>query len=171
MQLAHWQCSPADDVLVFQTDILDHAVEVTGQVEVRLWVSSSAPDTDFTIKLLDVYPPSADYPDGCAINLAHGILRMRFRNSFDQPQLMEPDAIYPIRIFSFPTSNLFAAGHRIRVDISSSNFPHFDVNPNTGVPAGQACTPVIAHNCVHTNRHAPSHIVLPVISPARDFPA
>jgi putative CocE/NonD family hydrolase len=162
--------SDRDDVLVFQTDPLERAVEVTGQVEALLWVSSSAPDTDFTIKLLDVYPPSADYPDGCAINLAHGILRMRFRHSFDQPQRMEPDAIYPIRILSFPTSNLFAAGHRIRVDISSSNFPHFDVNPNTGVAAGQACTPVIAHNCVHTNRHAPSHIVLPVIGPARDFP-
>jgi hypothetical protein len=152
-----------DDVLVFETEPLAQAIEVTGQVEARLWVSSSAPDTDFTIKLVDVYPPGADYPDGCAINLAHGILRMRFRNSFEQPELMEPDVIYPIQIRAFPTSNLFAAGHRLRIEISSSNFPHFDVNPNTGAPAGQPSTPVVAHNRVHTNRRHPSHVVLPII--------
>lgn len=151
------------DVLRFQTEPLDAAVELTGQVVARLWVSSSAPDTDFTIKLLDVYPPSADYPEGCAINLAHGILRMRFRDSFEQPTLMEADAVYQIQIPAYPTSNRFAAGHRIRIDISSSNFPHFDVNPNTGAPAGSPSTPVVAHNRIYLERGRPSQILLPVI--------
>ncbi|HZX27753.1 MAG TPA: CocE/NonD family hydrolase [Telluria sp.] len=151
------------DVLVFQTEVLREPVEVTGQIVAHLWVSSSAPDTDFTVKLVDVYPPSKDYPDGCAINLAHGILRMRFRESFDQPRLMQPDDIYKIRIPCFPTSNRFAAGHRIRIDISSSNFPHFDINPNTGAPAGTPSTPVVARNRIHLDRDHPSHVVLPVV--------
>ena len=151
------------DVLVFETAPLARAVEVTGQVVAHLWVSSSARDTDFTIKLLDVYPPSADYPDGCAINLAHGILRMRFRDSYEHAAPMEAHVVYPIQIPSFPTSNLFQAGHRIRIDISSSNFPHFDVNPNTGAPAGTPSEPVVAHNRIHLDRERPSHIVLPVI--------
>lgn len=151
-----------DDVLVFQTQPLAGAVEVTGQVVANLWVSSSAPDTDFTIKLLDVYPPSEDYPNGCAINLAHGILRMRFRESFDRATLMEPDVVYQIQLATYPTSNLFAKGHRIRIDISSSNFPHFDVNPNTGAPAGTLSEPVVARNRIHVNRDQPSHVVLPI---------
>jgi putative CocE/NonD family hydrolase len=151
------------DVLVFETAPLESAVELTGQVVAKLWVSSSARDTDFTIKLLDVYPPSADYPDGCAINLAHGILRMRFRDSFEYPTPMEADAVYQIQIPAYPTSNRFEAGHRIRIDISSSNFPHFDANPNTGAPAGTASVPVVAHNRVYLDRSRPSHVVLPVI--------
>ncbi|GAB3464959.1 CocE/NonD family hydrolase [Massilia terrae] len=151
------------DVLVFQTAPLAEAVEVTGQLVARLWVSSSALDTDFTIKLLDVYPPSADYPEGCAINLTHGILRMRFRDSFEHPTLLEPDAVYQIEIPTYPTSNLFAAGHRIRIDISSSNFPHFDVNPNTGAPAGTVSEPVVAHNRLFVGHGRPSAILLPVI--------
>jgi putative CocE/NonD family hydrolase len=152
-----------DDVLVLQTEPLERAVEVTGCIVAHLWVSSSARDTDFTIKLVDVYPPSDDYPDGCAINLAHGILRMRFRDGFERSALMEPDATYAIQIQAFPTSNLFAAGHRIRLDIASSNFPHFDVNPNTGAPAGQPSAPVVAHNRVYMDRSRPSHIVLPLV--------
>lgn len=152
-----------DDVLVFQTDPLEHAVEVTGPIVARLWVSSSAVDTDFTIKLIDVYPPSDDYPAGYAMNLTHGILRLRFRSSSTHPELMEPHAIYAIEIQAFPTSNLFAVGHRIRLDVSSSNFPHFDVNPNSGAPAGEASDPIIARNCVHFAPDRPSHIVLPVV--------
>ena len=153
-----------DDVLVFQTDPLDHAVEVTGPIVARLWVSSSAVDTDFTIKLIDVYPPSQDYSDGYAMNLTHGILRLRFRSSSAHPELMEPHAIYAIEIQAFPTSNLFAAGHRIRLDVSSSNFPHFDVNPNSGAPAGEASAPIIAQNSVHFAPDRPSHILLPVVA-------
>jgi hypothetical protein len=148
------------DVLVFQNQPLDEALEVTGPVRARLWGASSALDTDFTIKLLDVYPPSADYPHGCAVNLTHGILRMRFRDSFEQPVPMEPDAVYQIEIQAFPTSNLFAAGHRVRVDISSSNFPHFDINPNSGAPAAEPSTPVVAENRVWCDRTRPSHVLL-----------
>lgn len=155
------------DVLVFQTAPLESALEVTGQIVVKLWVSSSAFDTDFTIKVLDVYPPNEDFPEGCAINLTHGILRMRFRDSFEHPTLLEPDAVYQIEIPSYPTSNLFAAGHRIRVDISSSNFPHFDVNPNTGAPAGIVSTPVVARNCVFVGHGRPSSVILPVIPSGR----
>jgi putative CocE/NonD family hydrolase len=151
------------DVLVFQTEPLPSALEVTGQVVARLWVSSSALDTDFTIKVLDVYPPNEDYPEGCAINLAHGILRMRFRDSFEHPTPLDPDAVYQIEIPCYPTSNLFAAGHRIRIDISSSNFPHFDVNPNTGAPAGTFSAPRVAHNRVFVGNGRPSHVVLPII--------
>ena len=110
------------DVLVFQTDPLTGDLEVTGPVSVSLWVSSSAVDTDFTAKLLDVYPPSHDYPQGYALNLTDGVLRAKFRDSWTQPQLMEPGRVYPITIHLYPTSNLFARGHRIRLDISSSNF-------------------------------------------------
>lgn len=151
------------DVLTFQTEPLAEAVEVTGPISARLWVSSSALDTDVTIKLVDVYPPSPDYPAGYAMNLTHGVLRLRFRESFDQPVLMVPGEIYDVAIEGFPTSNLFAAGHRIRLDIASSNFPHFDVNPNTGAPAGEASEPIVAENRVHLGPATPSHILLPVV--------
>jgi putative CocE/NonD family hydrolase len=151
------------DVLVFETAPLDVAIEVTGPVAVRLWVSSTAVDTDFTIKLLDVYPPNPDYPDGFAMNLTHGILRLRFRNSFEHPELMIPGHLYEVVITAFPTSNLFQAGHRIRLDVSSSNFPHFDVNPNTGAPAGEVGPTVVAHNRVHFGPATPSRLLLPIM--------
>ena len=125
------------DVLVFQTPPLEEDIEITGPITVRLWVSSSAPDTDFTAKLLDIYPPNVDYPDGYHMNLVDTILRCRYRESWTQPAMMTPSEVYPITIPLPPTSNLFKAGHRIRIDISSSNFPRFDVNPNTGEPMGR----------------------------------
>lgn len=150
------------DVLVFETPPLDGDVELTGSVVAHLHVASSAVDTDFTIKLVDVHPPSADYPRGYAMNLAHGILRARFRNGFATPEPMEPGSVYMLSIPTFPTSNLFLAGHRIRIEVSSSNFPHFDVNPNSdwrlpGAP------PQVARNRIHVDRDHPSHVVLPVI--------
>lgn len=150
------------DVLVFETPPLDGDVELTGSVVAHLHVASSAVDTDFTIKLVDVHPPSADYPQGYAMNLAHGILRARFRNGFETPEPMEPGSVYMLSIPTFPTSNLFLAGHRIRIEVSSSNFPHFDVNPNSdwrlpGAP------PQVARNRIHVDREHPSHVVLPVI--------
>ena len=151
------------DVLVFQTEPLAEDVEVTGPITARLWVSSSAPDTDFTAKLVDVHPPNADYPLGFAMNLCDGILRARFRNGFEKEELMEQGQAYPITITLFPTSNLFKAGHRIRLDIASSNFPHFDVNPNTGAPQGQPGPAVPADNTVHHDAAHPSHLVLPVV--------
>jgi putative CocE/NonD family hydrolase len=151
------------DVLVFQTPPLREPVEVTGPIEVRLWVSSDAPDTDFTAKLVDVYPPSADYPNGYHLGLTDSILRARYRNGFERAEMMEPGAVYPIRLVLPPTCNLFAAGHRIRVDISSSNFPRFDLNPNTGEPMGRHTRTRPAHNTLHFDRDHPSHVILPLI--------
>ncbi|MBL8642761.1 MAG: CocE/NonD family hydrolase [Rhodospirillaceae bacterium] len=152
-----------DDVLVFETAPLAQDTEVTGPISLKLWVSSSAVDTDVIVKLIDVYPPNADYPRGYAMNLTHGILRLRFRETFDAPVLMTPGTVYEITIQGFPTSNLFKRGHRIRLDVASSNFPHFDVNPNTGAPAGTESTPVVARNTIHTGSSTPSHILLPLV--------
>jgi putative CocE/NonD family hydrolase len=151
------------DVLVFRTSPLTEDVEVTGAIEANLWVATDGPDTDFTIKLIDVYPPSADYPEGFALNLTDGILRCRYRDSWERPSLMTPGETYPIKVTAFPTSNLFKKGHRIRLDISSSNFPHFDVNPNTGAPEGTGMTRRIARNTVFVDSGRPSHVLLPVI--------
>lgn len=154
------------DVLVFQTEPLAEDVEITGPVEVRLWISSDAPDTDFTMKLVDVYPPNADYPQGFEMNITDGILRARYRDSWEEPTLMEPGTVYELVIQPFPTSNLFARGHRIRLDISSSNFPHFDLNFNTGEPEGQATRSRVARNTIWLDAAHPSHVVLPVVPAA-----
>ena len=158
------------DVLVFETPPLNADLEVTGPVVVNLWISSSAPDTDFTAKLIDVYPPSADYPSGFAMNLTDGIIRARYRRSWERPELMVPGTVYPVRIEAFPTSNRFVRGHRIRLDISSSNFPHFDANPNTGEPEGRSRSRRVATNRIYLEAAHPSHVVLPV-SPARPGPS
>lgn len=154
-----------EDVLVFETAPLARDTEVTGSIVAHLHVSSTAVDTDFTIKLVDVYPANEDYPEGYALNLAHGILRARFRNSFEHPQPMEPGKVHAVTIRAFPTSNLFRAGHRIRVEVSSSNFPHFDVNPNSDwrVPDAPA---QIARNSIYVDRNYPSRIVLPIMPDA-----
>ncbi len=151
------------DVLVFQTPALEADVEVTGPIAANLFISSDCPDTDFTIKLVDVHPPNADYPDGFAMNVADGILRVRYRDSWEKPSLMTPGTVYRIQVTAFPTSNLFVRGHRIRVDVSSSNFPHFDVNPNTGEPEARATSLRIATNRVYLDASRPSHIILPII--------
>ena len=150
------------DVLTFQTPPLDEAVEVTGPVRVRLWASSSAVDTDFTAKLIDVYPPSPEFPEGLAINITDSIIRARYRNGYDKPEFMEPGVAYEFEFELYPTSNIFAAGHRIRVDISSSNWPRFDVNHNTGAPLGTDRTYEVAHQTIHHSRERASCIILPV---------
>jgi putative CocE/NonD family hydrolase len=160
----HLPLAQRSDVLVFETEPLDQAVEVTGAIEVRLWISSSAVDTDFTAKLLDVYPPNPDYPDGYALNLVDSIQRARYRDSVTEPALLQPGEACELRIQLYPTSNLFAAGHRIRLDVSSSNFPRFDVNPNTGEPLGRSRRTVVADNTVYHNRQRPSHVLLPVVA-------
>lgn len=151
------------DVLVFQTEPLAEDVEVTGEVVVELSISSDCPDTDFTAKLVDVYPPNADYPQGYALNLTDGILRARYRDSWESPSPLQPDQVYAIQIRLFPTSNVFQRGHRIRLDISSSNFPKFDVNPNTGEDEARATHQRVARNTVHLGRMYPSSVLLPVI--------
>ena len=151
------------DVLVFRSAPLEADVEVTGPLVVRLWISSDAPDTDFTAKLVDEYPPNEDYPDGFAMNVTDGIVRVRYRDSWEEPTLMTPGQVYEVTIEAFPTSNLFAAGHRIRLDVASSNYPHFDLNFNTGEPEGLATRTRVARNTVYMDRDRPSHAVLPVI--------
>ena len=96
------------------------------------------PDTDFTAKLIDVYPPSADYPKGYAMNLTDGIIRLRYAEDPSKPRLRRAGEMTRVTITLFPTANLFQPGHRIRLDVSSSNFPKFDVNPNTGEPDGKS---------------------------------
>lgn len=159
--------SARNDILVFRTAPLESDVEVTGEIEVKFWASSSAVDTDFTAKLIDVYPPSSDFPHGFDLNIGDGIVRARFRDSLKQEKFMEPGKIYPFTLKIYPTSNVFKKGHRIRVDISSSNFPRFDVNPNSGEPLADNRKVVVATNTlVHDHAH-PSHILLPVIPAKR----
>lgn len=129
----------------------------------HLWIASDGPDTDFTAKLIDVYPPTTDYPDGYAMNLTNGILRVRYRDSWESPTLMQPDTVYAIRIELFPCSNLFAAGHRVRLDIASSNFPHFDLNFNTGEAEGLSTHARIATNTVYVDQDRASHVILPIM--------
>ena len=150
-----------DDILRFQTDPLDADIEVTGQIVTHIFASSSALDTDFTAKLIDVHP------DGTAYNLCDGILRARYRDSLSEPQLLKAGEAYEFRIDLWSTSNLFRRGHRIRLDVSSSNFPRFDANPNNGdplyAPPGEASPPVTATNTVFFDRDRPSRVVLPVV--------
>ena len=146
-----------DDILVYTTEPLEKEVEVTGPVKVRLFAASSATDTDFTAKLVDVFP------DGRIYNLADGIIRARYRNAHEYPSLIKPDEVYEYEIDLWATSNLFFAGHRIGVEISSSNFPRFDRNPNTGQLGRDSNEFVAARQIVfHTDQY-PSHMVLPVI--------
>jgi putative CocE/NonD family hydrolase len=155
--------SARSDVLVFQTSPLEQDTEVTGPIQVQLWASSSAVDTDFTAKLLDVYPSTQDYPEGYALNISDSIIRARYRNSRGKAELMKPGEICEFIIVLYPTSNLFKKGHRIRLDISSSNFPRFDVNPNTGELLGSEQKKNVAENTIYHNSEHASHIVLPIV--------
>jgi putative CocE/NonD family hydrolase len=151
------------DVLVFETAPLAQDVAIAGPITVKLHVSSNCIDTDFTAKLIDVYPPNEDYPRGYAMNLCDGILRCRYRKSWETPEMMTPGAVYEITIEPFATCNLFKAGHRIRLDVSSSNFPRYDLNWNTGEPEGHARTRRIATNTVYVDHARASHVVLPLV--------
>ena len=142
-------------------------LEIAGPVELRLWIASDAPDADVHAKLVDVHPPNQDYPHGFAMNLCEGLLRLRYRESWEAPRLMTPGEVYAVTIELFPTANLFRRGHRLRLDIAGSNFPHFDVNPNSGEPEGSAAHPRRATTQVFTDGTRPSHLVLPVIPPSR----
>lgn len=153
-----------NDVLVFQTPHLMEPIEVTGQAVIHLWVSSSAIDTDFTAKLVDVYPPNPDYPEGYHMNIVDSIIRVRLRESWEREVFMTPGDIVPVSITLPPTSNLFDVRHRLRVDVSSSNFPRFDLNPNTGEPSGRHTRQIPAVNTVYMDRDHPSHVILPVIA-------
>lgn len=147
------------DVLCYTGPVLTEPVEVTGFVELKVFVSASTVDTDITAKLVDVFP------DGRAINLCDGILRLRYRNSLSEPELMTPGQVYEVTVPMSVTSNVFLPGHRIRLDVSGSNFPHYDRNSNTGrVIATEALEDmVVADTTVHHGGARPSRLVLPVI--------
>jgi putative CocE/NonD family hydrolase len=146
-----------NDVLVYSTPPLDHDLEVTGPVRLELFVSSSAVDTDFTAKLVDVYP------DGSAFNLTEGILRAKYRNSQETAEPLTPGKVYSLTIDLWATSNVFRAGHRLRLEISSSNFPRFDRNLNTGEPAATSARWARATNTILHDAAHPSALVLPVV--------
>jgi uncharacterized protein len=146
------------DVLVYSTEPLKEGIEVSGPIEVTLYVSSDAKDTDFTIKLLDVYP------DGRAYNLDETIQRMRYRDGYDKPNVwMQAGKIYKVTLSPLTTSNYFAAGHRIRIEVSSSNFPRFDRNLNTGGRNFDESKGVVARNAVHHSKQYPSSVKISVV--------
>lgn len=149
------------DVLVFSTDPLTEAVDVTGPVKVTLYVSSSVRDTDLMVKLVDVHP------DGKAYNLDEQALRLRWRNGYDAPVLMERDSVYKVELPPLVTSNTFQAGHRIRISVASSSFPVYERNLNTGGPNYNEKDPVVARNTVHHGPLHPSSIVLTVVPAPR----
>lgn len=151
------------DVILFETEPLTTPVEVVGKVWVYLWAASDRVDTDFTAKLTDVYP------DGKSIILCDGIIRARARDSLESHSLMTPGTAYRFPIDLWSTGIVFNRGHRIRVAISSSNYPRFDVNPNTGAPlALEYADMVTAHNTIYLDADYPSHIVLPITGPDSD---
>jgi hypothetical protein len=145
------------DILVYSTEPLKEGIEVSGAIEVTLYVSSDAKDTDFTVKLIDAYP------DGPAYNLDETIQRLRYRNGYDKPPAwMEPGKVAKVTLQPMTTSNYFEAGHQIRIEVSSSNFPRFDRNMNTGGKNYDEVTAVVAHNAVHHSKQYPSALTVTV---------
>jgi putative CocE/NonD family hydrolase len=150
-----------DDVLVYTTEPLTEDTEVTGPVRVRLHAASSAPDTDFMAKLLDVWP------DGYAQRLCDGMVRARFREGMKRPSQIEPGRIYAYDIDCWHTCQLFKKGHHIRLEIASTAFPKYDRNPNTGAPLGKTAEMKTADEVVHHDREHASHLLLPIVPPKR----
>jgi putative CocE/NonD family hydrolase len=142
---------------VYSTPALQDDLEVTGPVHLELFAKSSAADTDFTAKLVDVAP------DGKAYNITEGILRARYRNSQDKPERMKPGDVYKFTIDLWATSNVFLKGHRIRLEVSSSNFPRFDRNLNTGEDIAHAQKSTVATNGILHDAEHPSALILPVV--------
>ncbi|MBL9127282.1 MAG: CocE/NonD family hydrolase, partial [Verrucomicrobiales bacterium] len=145
-----------DDVLVFDSPVLEHPLEVTGRVRAELWVASDAPDTDFFVRLCDVYP------DGRSFNLCEGMLRARFRSGPDRERFLVPDRPTRLALDLWSTSVVFNKGHRLRVHVTSSSSPGFDPNPNTGAPFRSDTAVRPARNRVFVDARRPSHLVLPV---------
>jgi putative CocE/NonD family hydrolase len=146
-----------DDVLIYSTPAFDHDTEVTGPVSLELYAKSSAVDTDFTAKLVDVGP------DGFARDLTEGIVRARYRDTPEKTSLLQPDHIYEFTIDLWATSNVFLKGHTLRLEVSSSNFPRFDRNLNTGEGQSSAEKYATAINTVYHDAEHPSGLILPVV--------
>ncbi len=152
-----------DDVVTFRSAPLEEPVEIAGPLQVRVYGSTDAADTDFTTMLIDEYPPSEDYPGGFALNLSDSICRARYRGYRREPDPVSPGDVYAFEMEPYPTANVFQAGHRIRLDISSSNYPRYDVNHNTGhSPADRERQ--VATNTIFFDRERPTSIELPVRS-------
>jgi putative CocE/NonD family hydrolase len=146
------------DILVYTTEPLQEGMEVSGPMEATLYVSSDAKDTDFTVKVIDVYP------DGKAYNLDETIQRARYRDGYDKPLVwMEKGQVYKLTLQPMTTSNFFPAGHRLRLEVSSSNFPRFDRNLNTGGNNYDEATGVVAHNAIHHSSEYPSQVTVSVV--------
>lgn len=152
-----------EDILVFETEPLAEDLILAGDVKIKLFIRSDAPDTDFTAKLIDVYPPNEDYPQGFAMNITDGIFRCRYRKSWEKAEILKPDEIAEITIEPFQSCNVFKKGHKLRLDIASSNFPHFDVNPQTGEPEGMATSTRIAKNEVFCGGEHASYLELMIV--------
>ena len=146
-----------EDILVYTSDFLTDSITIAGQVVMKLFAATDGPDTDWMIKLIDVYP------DGYAMPVSEGILRARFREGLDQIKLLTPNQTYEYDITMTPTANVFLPGHRIRVDITSSNFPQFDRNPNTGAPLGTDAKTRVAEQTIFHGGMKASNIILPVV--------
>jgi putative CocE/NonD family hydrolase len=146
-----------EDVLVYTSETLHADMEVTGPVSLRLFAASSAPDTDFTAKLVDIRP------DGYAQNIVEGMIRARFRESLTAPTLITPGQVYAYTIDLWATSHVFKAGHQLRLEVSSSNFPRYDRNPNTGHDFGVDAELLTAQQTIFHDHRYPSHLLLPVI--------
>lgn len=145
------------DILVYTTEPLPNGLEVTGTIEITLYLSSDVKDTDLTVKLLDVYP------DGKAYNLDETIQRVRYREGYDKQVFMEAGTVYEVKVSPMSTSNFFAPGHRLRIEVSSSNFPRFTRNLNTGGRNYDEATGVVAHNVIHHSAQYLSQIRVPVV--------
>jgi hypothetical protein len=145
------------DVLLYTSEPLGEPIEITGPVKVVLYAATDGPDTDFVAKLVDVYP------DGTSYNMAEGIVRARYRESFSKPTLLKPGEVYRFEIDLVGTSVEFQKGHRIRVHVTSSHFPQFDRNPNTGAKFGTSAELRVAKQTIYHDAERASHIVLPVI--------
>jgi len=146
-----------EDILIYTSEPLGEGMEITGFIESTLYVSSDAKDTDFTIKLIDVYP------DGRAFNLDETIQRVRYRDGYSKEVFMLEGEVYQLEMSPMATSNYFEKGHRIRIEISSSNFPRFERNLNTGGNNYDETEGIIAKNKIHHSRNYPSSIRLPII--------
>lgn len=144
------------DVLLFSSPVLDKPIEVTGRINAKLFVSSDCPDTDFTVKLCDVYP------DGRSMLVTDGILRARYHQSFEKESFLKPGEVYELDVDLWSTSLIFNKGHRIRIAVSSSNSPRFEANPNTGKPFRADKETRVAVNTLHLSMKYPSRIILPV---------
>lgn len=151
------------DVLSFQTEVLNKDLILAGEIIVELWIDSNVPDCDFTAKIIDVYPPNKDYPQGYAMNITDGIIRSRYRDSWEKPNMLKKGEIVKVTIRPFESCNRFAKGHRLRLDIAGSNFPHFDCNPNSGEPEGQALNKQIATNRIHVGGNYSSNIKIRIL--------